>query len=203
MRSDSLKRTDSKSPLNKRTSLHEYITLSPKLEKIDRNQFKNISKINDYKIQTFLQDNSFIEKFKLEKTNKNKLQRELNSISQLLGRDLTPNKSLRNKPIVNLDKPELTFNYQSYFCISPFKKRESVLSTSKVFKNVNMKYNFTDKFNNEFKLKKYSKNDVLIFSKSIKPNDSFDEFMKDFNPKPKKNSLNYGRFTNKNINLFK
>lgn len=87
-------------------------------------------------------------------------------------------KSNRNKPIVNVNKSELSFDYQSYFYVSPNKSRKSALSSSRAFKNVNMNYNFTNKINNEFKLKKYSKNDVLIFSKSIKPNDSFDEFVK-------------------------
>jgi len=98
-------------------------------------------------------------------------------LSTILKRDLTPTKSIKNKPIINLNKPELSFNYQSMLCVSP-KSRKSVLSSSKVFRNVHSNYNFTDKFNNEFKLKKYSKNNVLVFSKSIKPNDSFDEFVK-------------------------
>jgi len=210
--SDSLKRNNSKSLLNKRTPLREYITLSPKIEKYERSPLMERTQFNDYKLQSFLQNNSFFEKFRSENTNKNrldktsrqsKLQRELNNISQLLGKDLTPVKSLKNKPIVNLKKPELNYKYQSYFCISPLKKRESVLSASKIFKNVNMKYSFTEKFNNEFKLKKYSKNDILVFSKSIKPNDSFEEFIRDFSPKQKNIYNNYGKYVNKNNNLFK
>lgn len=176
-----MNKKNSKSPLNrKRSSIHEYISLSPKNNELANTNSKIISKANDYNFNSYLQDKSILEKFKSERSHvhETKLQRELSNIGNLLGRNTTPLKSNRNKPIVNINKPELSFNYQSYFYVSPEKNRRSALSSSRAFKNVNMNYNFTNKINNEFKLKKYSKNDVLIFSKSIKPNDSFDEFVK-------------------------
>jgi len=176
-----LNKKNSKSPLHKkRNSIHEYISLSPKSNNNANTNSKIISKANDYNFNSYLQDKSILEKFKLEKSHiyENKLQRELSNIGNLLGRNSTPLKNNRNRPIVNINKPALSFNYQSYFYVSPERSRKSVLSSSRAFKNVNMNYNFTNKINNEFKLKKYSKNNVLIFSKSIKPNDSFDEFVK-------------------------
>lgn len=161
--------------------MHEYITLSPKNNDLRRTNSKIISKANDYNFNTYLQDKSILEKFKLEKSCDTKIQRELNNISILLGRNSTPLKSNKNRPVVNVNKTELSFGYQSYFYVSPNKSKRSTLSSSKPFKNVNMNYNFTNKINNEFKLKKYSKNNVLIFSKTIKPNDSFDDFVRGIN----------------------
>ena len=158
--------------------MQEYITLSPKMDQRGGINSKIISKANDYNFNSYLQDKSILDKFKLEKSHETKLQRELNNIGNLLGRNTTPLKSNRNKPVVNVKKPELSFDYQSYFYSSPNKNRKTALSSSKAFKNVNVNYNFTNKINNEFKLKRYSKNNILIFSKSIKPNDSFDEFVK-------------------------
>jgi hypothetical protein len=176
---ETLKKKSSKSPILKPKALQEYITLSPKTHEFKKSNSKNlkISKVNDYTFQSFLKEKSFIDRYKIEKLPETKIQKELNNISQLFGRDLTPIKSFRNKPVINMNRPELGYTYKSYFSGSP-KKKKSSLSTSKIFKNVNMKYNFTDKFGDNYKIKKYSKNNVLLFSKNLKPNDSFDEFVK-------------------------
>ena len=162
----------------KRSSIQEYITLSPKNNELSKTHSKIISKANDYNFYSYFQDKSFLEKFKIEKSCDNKIKRELSNMGNFLGINTIPIKSNRNRPIVNIDKPELSFNYKSYFYDMPNKSKKNTLSSSKAFKNVNINYNFTNKINNEFKLKKYSKNDILIFSKSLKPNDSFDEFVK-------------------------
>ncbi len=176
---ESLSKRNSKSPLAKKRSLiQEYITLSPKNDQSCRTNSKILSRAIDYNYNSYLQDKSIFEKFKFEKSHETKLQRELFNIGKILGRNTTPIKSNRNKPIINVNKPELSFSYQSYFHVSPNKSRKSALSSSKAFKNVHMNYNFTNKINNEFKIKKYSKNNVLMLSKSIKPNDSFDDFVK-------------------------
>ena len=108
-------------------------------------------------------------------------------------RELSPLKTNRNKPIVNLKKRELHYNYESIFN-SPTKVRnmtnsrfsspmrdsmKSTFSSSKGFSDSSNKgYNFTKKIGSDFKLREYSQNNVLLKSKTIKPNDSFDDFVK-------------------------
>lgn len=115
----------------------------------------------------------------IHRKHENRIKRKLDNISQLLGINSMEKISFKNRPVVNLNKPELAYNYNSYFVISPNKnRRRASISLSKVFKNVNINYNFTDRIGDQYKLKKYSQNNVLLASKTLKPNDSFEEFEK-------------------------
>lgn len=157
---------------------NDYISLSPnrKIEhkRSDSKNTNNISNINDYNFHSFLQEKKFNEIFQREKPYENKFHREYDKLTKIL-KENSPLKSPKNKPVINLDKPHLNFNSNNYMFCSPNKFRK-FSSNKKLYKNLNNNYNFTNKIGENFVLKKYSKNNVLMINKTIKANDSFEEF---------------------------
>jgi hypothetical protein len=139
------------------------------------------------------------DEFNIEKCYRNKLQRELNSLGEKLNKELKPFGNYKNKPIVDLQKPELNYNYESFFnsprkiknyinseYSSSFNKTKDshYFSYNKInYKSPNKKFNnkennFTKKIRNELRLRKYSHNNLSILSKSIWEDDSINEFEK-------------------------
>ena len=79
--------------------------------------FKSNNNSNNNNNNTRINDEA-----KNEKCFRNKFQRELNSLEEYLSIELSPLREYRNKPIVDLKKPELYFSYESFFN-SPMKIR--------------------------------------------------------------------------------
>lgn len=238
---------NARTPIRKEDTENKFLKISPEIEitrlssktKNNKIELKNLSYFQNQKLKqknsinisnnnsnriNFIYNN---EEFKIEKEKcyRNKLQRELDSLGNILNKEITPLKTYRNKPVVDLKKPELHYNYESIFN-SPRKssrinskfsspKKEgnfmesnlnlnnsirNSLSSTKGFSdyasasNSNGSYynnynqsnygsskrscKFTNKIGSDYKLRKYSQNNVLLASKTIKPNDSFDEFVK-------------------------
>jgi hypothetical protein len=170
------------------------------LKSLSNNHNANLNlfkKINDYNNKTNDED-------KIEKCYRNKFQRNLNNLEEYLNIELSPLREYRNKPIVDLKKPELYFNYESFFN-SPIKIRNNnsrFTSPMRMTINNNSKdssHNFIKKrifspnknydfihnsnFNNnkktikESKISKYTNNFSLV-TNSENQNDSIDEYVK-------------------------
>ena len=98
------------------------------------------------------------------KFSSNKIIRVIEDLHKEITKEGISREGFRNRPMLNLNRPELVFKSSDYYTSSPTLTRKSFLTTSNVFKNYksNSKYNTNSDFNCNFQKKKENKLESLL-----------------------------------------
>ncbi len=118
---------------------------------------KNRKKSNDSKFNNLSLISSATEStLYFSKYSSNKIKRVIEDLHKEITKDGLSREGYKNRPMLNLNRPELVFKSSEYYTSSPTLTRKSFLTTSNVFKNYkpNSKYNSIADFNGNFLEKK-------------------------------------------------
>lgn len=121
----------------------------------------------------------------MNKRSCSKIMREVNYLNKDLNRPgkLTNLNNYKNRPMVNLSRPEFDLNSRHYIAQSPTVKRRNFLVTGNVLKNYkgNKNYNFMNQTNN-LKTKTTDLNSADAFLRELQPNRFKNSFLSKFSP---------------------
>lgn len=112
----------------------------------------------------------------------NKIKNQISEVHRLITKDGNIKSNYRNRPIVNINKPELNLNSRTYLAYSPTKKSTT---TSSLFKNYKEKRNYnSNDFNSILKRKNNFNNNIDSFN-------NFDNILNSRNEKKNRKSIFY------------
>jgi hypothetical protein len=82
--------------------------------------------------------------FLTSKFSANKIKREIDDLNKLLNSEGVSQSGFRNRPILNVNRPELEFCSRKYVANSPTVTRRGSLTTSDIFKNYKARHEMED-----------------------------------------------------------
>jgi hypothetical protein len=114
------------------------------------------------------------------KYSQNRIKTQIHYVNQGIVKDGMPTGSFRNRPMININRPELDVNSRVYLNLSPTSGRKNFLTTSKVMKS------YKEKKQVDF-FKNYDNNATSFNSRFNTANNEFEVFAKGIRNK----NLNY------------
>jgi hypothetical protein len=114
----------------------------------------------------------------MSKNSTAKIMREIDNFHKIIAKDGIPAGGFRNRPAVNVNKPELDFSSRMLFACSPSSGKRNLLVSKSIMKSYRPNRHSMSNFDKVFNLNN-------LQSSGANRNDSFDQFSKEFQPNKK------------------